>query len=113
MDFGIILSIIAALAFGVSIALQKYSMKSVGRFSFKRIARNRVWLAALAIGIIGILMYLAALNMADLSTVQPVTSLTLAVPVLAGVFFFKEKLGGFEWALLALVVLGIVLVSIS
>lgn len=113
MSLGIALSIISAALFGASIAMQKYGMGSMKKFSFSGMIKNKVWLAALGIGVIGLIFYLAALSLADLSTVQPMTALTLVVPVISGVFFFKEKVGRLEWVLLAMVIGGIFLVSIS
>jgi len=111
MSLGIILAVIAAVFFGISVAMQKYGLKSLKKFTIKGMVTNKRWILSIVIGVIGILLYLVALNLADLSTVQPVTALTLVIPVIAGVAFFKEKIGGFEWALLVLVIVGIVLVS--
>ena len=113
MILGIVLAIVASVCFGISVALQKYGLKSMKTFSFAGMVKNKRWILALLIGIVGILLYLAALNLADLSVVQPLASLTIIIPVIAGVLFFKEKIGGIKWALLALVVIGVILISIS
>ena len=113
MILGIVLALVASVCFGISVALQKYGLKSMKKFSFAAMVKNKRWIFALVIGIVGILLYLVALNLADLSLVQPLTSLTIIIPVIAGVAFFKEKIGGIKWALLALVIIGVVLISIS
>ena len=113
MSLGIVLAIIASVCFGISVAMQKYGLKSLKKFSFASMAKNKRWIAALAIGIVGILLYLVALTLAALSIVQPLTSLTIIIPVIAGVIFFKEKIGGIKWALLALVIVGVILISVS
>ena len=113
MSLGIVLAIIASVCFGISVALQKYGLKSLKKFSFKGMATNKRWMLSIVIGIVGILLYLVALNLADLSVVQPLTSLTIIIPVIAGVTFFKEKIGGVKWALLALVIVGVILISMS
>lgn len=113
MVLGIALSIIASVLFGISIVLQKCGLRGIKKFSFKSFLGNKMWASGVAIGILGILAYLAALSVADLSTVQPVTALTLIIPVVSGVFLFKEKVGKFEWSLLCLVAIGIILVSLS
>ncbi len=111
MSLGIILALVAAVFFGISVAMQKYGLKSMSKFSIGGMVKNKKWIASLLIGVVGILLYLIALNQADLSVVQPITALTLVIPVIAGVIFFKEKIRRTEWLMLALVVIGIVLVS--
>src|SRR3989338_4973586 len=113
MSLGIFLAVVAATLFGISVSLQKYGLKSLKKFSLKGMATNKKWIVSMVIGVVGILLYLVALNLADISVVQPLTALTLVIPVIAGVAFFKEKIGGMEWALLALVIIGVVLVSVS
>ncbi len=113
MVLGIVLSIAASILFGLSIVLQKYGVKKIEKFNLQAFLLNKTWMAGISVGIIGILLYIIALNAADLSTVQPLTALTLVIPVVAGVFLFKEEVGKLEWALLSLVILGIVLVSLS
>ena len=112
MFLGIILSVAASILFGISVAMQKYGMASMKKFSLKKMAKNGKWVLSIAIGIAGIILYLASLNMADLSLVQPISSLTFVIPVISGILFFKEKLRGVQWALLALVIIGIILVSL-
>ena len=113
MSLGIVLAVVAALFFGVSVAMQKYGLESMEKFSIGSMIKNKKWITSLFIGLVGIILYLVALNQADLSVVQPITALTLVIPVIAGVVFFKEKIRRLEWLMLALVVAGIVLVSAS
>ncbi len=113
MVLGIALSIAASILFGISIVLQKYGLKKIKKFSVKNFIYSKTWLLGILIGMGGIIVYIIALSLADLSTVQPVTALTLIIPVIAGVFLFKEKVGRFEWILLCLVIFGIILVSLS
>src|SRR3989338_1595503 len=100
MVLGLILSILASACFGVSIAVQKYSLSSMRDFSVKKIAKDKKWVLAFLIGIAGILVYLVALNFEPISTVQPLTSLSIVIPIIAGVVWFKEKLEVKKWAFL-------------
>ncbi len=113
MVLGIILSVVASILFGLSIVLQKYGIKDIQKFTLQAFLLNKTWMSGITVGVMGILVYVVALNMADLSTVQPVTALTLVIPVVAGVSLFKEEVGKLEWVLLSMVILGIVLVSLS
>ena len=112
MVLGLSLSILAAACFGISIAIQKYSLSSMKNFSFKQMVEDKKWILAFLIGIVGIIIYLAALNLEEISTVQPLTSLSIVIPIIAGVAFFKERLEVKKWLFLVLVLAGIVLVSI-
>ena len=112
MVLGIVLSVIAAVCFGISVAIQKYSLVDMKDFSIKKMAKNKKWGFAFLVGIVGIVIYLAALNLEQISTVQPITSLSLVIPIIAGIIWFKEKLEVKKWLFLVLVLAGIVLVSI-
>ncbi len=112
MVLGIVLSIVASVLFGISVAIQKYSLSEMKDFSIKQMAKKTKWIFALVIGIIGVVAYLVALNLEPISTVQPLTSLSFIIPTIAGILFFKEKLEVKKWAFLMLVLAGIVLVSI-
>jgi drug/metabolite transporter (DMT)-like permease len=106
---GILLSLIVALCYGVSAAMQKYAISSMEKFSFRRLFRNKKWLASLLVGFLGTSAYLLAVKTAPLSTVQIFLSLSIIIPILAGFVFFKENLKKREWVCISLIVLGIIL----
>ena len=108
---GLMLSVIAALLFGSSTVIQKYCMRGMKRFSFNVIIRKKVWILSLLIGFIGIIFYLAALRYAEISIVQPMLSLSIAVPVLVGWFGFRERIG-FRWVHILLIIAGVVMLSL-
>ena len=112
MLLGIILSIVSSICFGLSVIIQKYSLGEMKNFSIKKMIKNKKWISAFMIGIIGVVIYLAALNLEQISTVQPLTSLSFIIPIIAGIIWFKEKLEVKKWAFLMLVLAGVVLVSI-
>ena len=106
-----VLSLIAALLFGASTVIQKYCFRGMKRFSFKRVIRNKVWMMSLLVGATGIMFYLAALRLAEISIVQPMLSLSIAVPVLVGWFVFGEKVGS-RWIHILLIIAGVVMLSL-
>ncbi len=110
--FGLILAIGASVLFGIAIAIQKYSVSSLKKFSFAKMAKNKIWISSLLITVVGLLMYLASLSYTPISTIQPLTSISIIIPIIAGVVVFKEKVGGLKWALLGVLVVGIILVSV-
>jgi len=109
MVVGIVLAVASAVLFGVSVAVMKYSFEKSKKFSLKEML-NLKWISSFVIGIIGVFMYMAALNMEPLSTVQPISSLTIIIPIIAGVVWFKEKLEVRKWFALAITIVGIFLV---
>ena len=109
---GVILSLLTALLFGASVAIFKHSMGKHEKFSVKKIARNKVWLVGLAIGLLGVVAYVFAMALAPLTTVQPIISFSMVIPILAGAFIFKEKMEGWRWLLVAVLAVGIILVAL-
>lgn len=109
---GAILAVISAVLFGISLAMQKYAVGAMKKFSIGAMAKNKTWLIALLVGVAGILVYLVALNMADLSAVQPLTSLSVVIPILIGVALFKEKMEVKKWLFALILLAGIVIASV-
>jgi uncharacterized membrane protein len=108
---GLVLSIFAALLFGLSTVIQKYCLRGMPKFSFNGIIRNKVWILSLFVGFIGIIFYLAALRFAEISIVQPMLSVSIAVPVLVGWFGFRERIGS-RWVHILLIIAGVVMISL-
>ncbi len=109
---GIILSLVAAVCYGISAAMQKHAVAKITakkRFSFRRLLKNARWYASLGVGGIGILAYLTAMIYAPLSTVQVFLSLTLVISVLAGFMFFKERMKVKEWLCVVMIIAGVFL----
>jgi drug/metabolite transporter (DMT)-like permease len=113
MMIGIVLSLLTAVLFGASVAIFKYSMGSHERFSVKAIMKHKIWLVGLAVGLLGVVSYIFAMAISPLSTVQPVISFSMVIPILVGAFVFKEKMEGWRWFLVAALALGIILVALS
>ena len=109
---GIALAVLTATLFGISVALFKYSLGAIGKFTIKAMVKNRKWLLALAVGLIGVITYIMAMIAAPLSTVQPVLSFSMVIPILVGAVWFKEKLEVWRWLCVLVLVAGIFLVGL-
>ena len=110
---GILLAVIAAICYGMSAVVQKYSMEVFDVFHIRQIIRHKIWILSMVIGLSGVLFYMSALTMTDLVVTQPILSISLLIHFIAGVTLFKEKLVFRQWIAIFLVILGIVLVSVS
>jgi drug/metabolite transporter (DMT)-like permease len=108
---GLFFSVIAALCFGFSTVMQKYSFREMQKFSFRNLVRNRLWLLAIMIGVFGILFYLAALRYEAISLVQPMLSVSIIIPVLVGWLFFRERIRT-RWVHTLFIIAGVVLLSL-
>lgn len=106
---GVILSLIVAICYGVSATMQKYAISSIKKFSFKLLFKNRQWLASLLVGAIGTVVYLFAMKITPLSTVQVFLSLSVVIPILASFLLFKEKLKVMKWICVVLILAGVFL----
>ena len=109
---GIFLSLLTATLFGVSVALFKYSMGAIKKFTVKGLVNNRKWLLALVVGLVGVITYIMAMIVEPLSTVQPILSFSMLIPILVGAALFKEKLEVWRWLCVLVLVAGVFLVGL-
>ena len=109
---GILLSLIIAVCYGISAAMQKYAISKMEKFSFRQLFKNVRWLVALLVGLVGTVTYLLAVKIAPLSTVQVFLSLSIIIPILVGASLFKEKLRTREWICVCMILVGICLTII-
>jgi drug/metabolite transporter (DMT)-like permease len=107
---GLILAFITAICFGLSTAIQKYALNRMKKFSIKGMLKNKKWLSSLIVGAAGVISYLFAMRIAELSLVQSIVSLAIIIPMLVGFVFFKERLVIYEWVSIILILVGIFLV---
>ena len=107
---GVLLSAAACVFFGVSTILQKRSMKHMDRFHVRGLIGSRKWITAVLVGGIGLLCYLAAIALTSVTIVQPIVTASLVIPIIAGNVLFGEKIGGFKWLAVALILIGIAIV---
>jgi drug/metabolite transporter (DMT)-like permease len=105
--FGIFLAATAAIIFGLTTVMQKYSLRKVEKFSIGMLLKNKIWVSSLIVGMIGMGFYLFALSLTQVSSVQSIITSSAIIPVLAGSVLFKEKLGARRWFSIALILVGI------
>lgn len=92
--------------------------KGVHRFSFSAkgiasLAHNRLVVIGVIVYIIGLGFYLAALSSGQLSFVYPAFSSTFIFVILISHFFLKERISIARFAGIALIIIGIVIVSLT
>ena len=109
---GIALAILSATLFGISVALFKHSLGHLEHFTIKDMLRHKKWLGALIVGLVGVVTYIMAMIAAPLSTVQPMLSFSMVIPILVGAALFKEKLEVWRWLFVIVLLAGIFLVSL-
>ena len=121
----ILLAVIASVCWGVGTVMQKHGMASsfpkislAGFFKeigtiFKTLTRNWIWVVGMLIMIGGMVSYATALGKADLSIVQPIICLTGVVAAIAGVTFLKERMRPIEWLGIALILGGVMVISLA
>ncbi len=107
---GFFLSIVAAMLFGITTAIQKYRLNDMRGFSIAVLLKDRAWLSSILVGLAGILVYLGALTFASITVVQPMIAVSMLIPVLAGWIFFGESIGT-KWIHIIFIIVGVMLLS--
>ena len=108
---GLVLSVFAALCFGLSTAFQKGRMVKLRGFSFRKLAADRMWIASTLLGLAGILPYVFALKYEYISIVQPMLSISIVTSVAAGRVLFGERIGK-KAVFIGLIITGVLMLSL-
>ncbi len=108
---GVLLSIFASLLIGTSATMQKYSLRRIRKFRFRRIFSNRLWIISILIGASGTLMYLFAMRLSPIHIVQPIIAVSMMIPVILGNILFGEKIGN-RWFHIIIIFIGVWLISV-
>jgi len=101
---------------GMSTSFPKISLKNVLRQIFpivKTLFTNWLWLVGTVMMATGAGLYFVALGYGDVTIVQPILCLTVAVSAVVGVVWLKERVSRIEWAGIVLVLAGVILVSVA
>lgn len=126
----ILLAIGAACCFGVATALQKRVFERIPRIKADwwikdgKIDWNAIrdmirkvlcveMIVGVLLGLVGWVGYAKSMSMGDVTIIQPLMNVATLITVGIGVYFLKERLKSYEWAGIALVLIGAVLVSMS
>ena len=78
----------------------------------KRVLTNKFFLAGVFFMAVSFFAFLAALSWADLSLVDPATSLSFVINTVGAKLILKEKINSLRWAGTLLVCLGVALISL-
>ncbi len=115
----VVLSLLAASAFGASVALQAHEATAVAARRSLRlgllasVATRPLWLIGLAGDICGFALQTAALSFGSLVVVQPLLTLGLIVALGVGARLAHRALRGWEWRAVAGVLGGLVVFYIA
>jgi len=113
LALGIVAAIGASLLYNTSIAFQALEARQVpGEHSLRpsligRLVRNRRWLGATALGLIGWPLEIAALLLAPLTVVQPCLASGLILLLWLGATRLGEAPGPREWVAVTAIVVGV------
>ncbi len=113
LALGIVAAVGASLLYNTSIALQALQAREVpGEHSLRlsllgKLVRNRRWLGATALGLLGWPLEIVALLLAPLTVVQPCLAAGLILLLWLGVTRLGEKPGWREGAAVAAIVVGV------
>jgi drug/metabolite transporter (DMT)-like permease len=119
LALGIVAAIGASLLYNTSIALQALQAREVpGEHTLRpsligRLARNRRWLGATALGLAGWPLEVGALLLAPLTVVQPCLASGLILLLWLGATRLGERPGTREWTAVAAIVLGVAGVALT
>ena len=117
MILAVLCAVGAMLLFGVAAVLQALATSRAADVEvldprlLLRLARQPVFLAALGLNGLGFLLHVTALQSLPLFLVQAVIAGSVAVTAVLSVRVFGVRLGPGQWAAVALVVLGLVLLA--
>lgn len=84
---------------------------AIGR-AMAALARNRFVIGSVFAMAVSFFAYLGLLSVTELSFAVPATAVTYALETLLAKYVLKEKVNGLRWAGAALVICGVVLVSL-
>jgi len=113
LALGIVAAVGASLLYNTSIAFQALEARQVPHdHSLRpsligRLVRNRRWLGATALGLVGWPLEIAALLLAPLTVVQPCLASGLILLLWLGATRLGEAPGAREWAAVAAIVVGV------
>ena len=116
---GLVVAAAAAACYETGYAFQALEARGVGaRYALRasllgQLVRNRRWLAATALSLLGWPLQVLALSLAPLALVQPTLALGLVLLLVLGARVLGERVGRREVAAVALVIAGIAGLAVS
>jgi len=119
LALGIVAAVGASLLYNTSIALQALEARQVpGEHSLRvsligKLVRNKRWLGATALGLVGWPLEIVALLLAPLTVVQPCLASGLILLLWLGATRLGERPGGREWVAVAAIIAGVAGVALA
>lgn len=115
---GILIAFAATTIMNAGLALQKRGVSGLPMLGEEKGAaralfKDRTWLLGLGGLLLGWGLYLFSTKIAPISVVQPALGMGLVVLALFSVFYLKERIKPIEWASLACMITGMVLLGLS
>jgi drug/metabolite transporter (DMT)-like permease len=119
LALGIAAAVGASVLYNTSIALQALEAREVpGEHSLRvsligKLLRNKRWLGATALGLVGWPLEIVALLLAPLTVVQPCLASGLILLLWLGATRLGERPGGREWIAVAAIIVGVAGVALA
>ena len=107
----VILTLIAAFVAALSMMVQKRALGKIKKFSVREVLSSKVWMGGLALAGISFLLYIEAMKTGPISIIQPLLNTTAPIAVVLSYFMLKESMTKNEGLGIAMIVLGIIILS--
>jgi drug/metabolite transporter (DMT)-like permease len=116
--WAILLAVAATVLLNIGFALQKQGVARAGAADGGRpvgwaLFRAPIWVAGFAVSLAGWGLYIIATKFAPISVIQPTMGAGFVVLALFSVFYLRERIRAGEWAALAAMVGGVILLGWS
>lgn len=91
---GIIFAFLSSVISGISLFLQKMSLKKIN--NWKQAIKSPKWLFSISITLVSFYFFLLALKLERIIIIQPISYTSLFVTIFLEILVFKEKLDLYE-----------------
>ena len=105
-----ILSVLVAFLFSLSITIQKGTIKKDTKII--KMLTNKKWLLGSFVGAIGFVLYIYELSIEKLIIVQPIVASTIVFAIILEVVLLKNKISKIEIIASLLAFVGIILIGV-
>ncbi len=117
---GVFISVVSAVLYNVGFVLEKHALGEMESVHARRLVHllgsvlsSPVWLIGFTSMLVGLALQVVALSLVPISVVQPIFVSGIVVLLVLSHVALKERLGGREWAAVALVALALLAISLS
>jgi drug/metabolite transporter (DMT)-like permease len=120
LTVGVVLGAVSAAAANLGVVVEKVAMRRMPRFNarhttqmIRTLITRPLWLAGFVLIAAGLGMQLVALSLASISIVQAVAPVGTILLLVASHFIFGDRLGRYEYAGIAALVIALALLALS